>query len=280
MHHVTRIVAHSTCSVIVVSTVRLYSLDNLANSSDQTFDNSDQATLSSVEVNVGIICACLPAMRPLFATMLPKYFSSSTAYITVPANDIERPKELRNASVSTRIDTPTQSIRPSYSRTGSSPSQLSLDNRPTTSGQSSQRTKSSHGGSVAHSRSGSNLSVVIPRSITTAGPFQGRAMNPLRMSPVTPFAPPISLRLGRLSEDETSILAPGAYSRRPSETSINLARLPLTRRPPRTPVSTKPLPLTPFPVGNESWALPLTAIPRPEMPKVEAQRAERTTEDA
>ena len=281
---------HENNSVIVISTVRLYSLDNLSNSNDQTFDNTDQATLSGVEVNVGIICACLPAMRPLFAIMLPKYFDPATAYTTVPANDIERPKEFRTPSVSTRIDTPTHPIRPSYSRAGSSPSHASLDNRPRTSGQNSQRTQSrsvsivqSRNPSATHSRNGSSLSVAIPRSsFSTAGPFQGSALNPLRMSPVTPYAPPILLRLGRLPEDndDVSDLAPGAYSRRPSEASINLTRLPTSRRPPRTPVSTKPLPLTPFPVGSGDWTQKLTAIPKPEMPKGTLKVETKATEDA
>lgn len=244
-------------SAIVVSTVRLYSIDDTANSTDQSFDSSDQVTLSAVEVNVGIVCACLPAMRPLFAVMMPKYFSAAPAYTNVPGNDVEQPKDTRAATISTRVGTPTQSIRPSYSRAGSS--KLSIETRPNTSGQASQRTKSRNGSS-AHSRNGSNLSVTIPGR-TTAGPFQGSALNPLRMSPVTPFAPPISLRLGRLSEDETSTLAPGAYSRRPSEASINLTRLPTSRRPSRTAVSTKPLPLTPFPVQSAEWTY--APLPRP-----------------
>ncbi|KAJ4994500.1 hypothetical protein SVAN01_00329 [Stagonosporopsis vannaccii] len=256
-------------SVIVVSTIRLYSLDNLANSRDQTFDNSDQATLSAVEVNVGIICACLPAMRPLFAVMMPKYFSSAPAYTTTPAADLERPKDIHTGSISTRVDTPTQSLHPISSRAGSS--QASLDLRPHTSGQSSQRSHShSRSASTSHSRSGSTLSVAIP---ARTAPFQGKALNPLRMSPVTPFAPPASLRLSRLSEDDAATLPGTAYSRRPSETSINLSRLP-SRRPPRTPVSTKPLPLTPFPVASADWTQ-LTAIPRPlEMVPRPESRAE------
>jgi hypothetical protein len=199
-------------------------------------------------------------MRPLFALMMPKYFSSTPAYTTVPANDVERPKDVRALSASPRVDTPTQSIRPSYSRAGSS--KLSVDTRPCTPGQGSQRSQS-RTASIARSRRGSNLSVRITTQ-SSSGPFQGKALNPLRMSPVTPFAPPISLRLGRLSEDDVSTLAPGAYSRRPSETSINLTRLPTSRRPPRTPVSTKPLPLTPFPVWSDEYIhVPLAAIPRP-----------------
>ena len=237
----------------------MYSLDNIANSTDRTFDNSDQATLSGVEVNVGIICACLPSMRPLFALMMPKYFSSAPAYRTVPAHDIERPKDVRALSVSTRVDTPTRSVRPSYSQNGSD---LSIDTRQRASDQFIQRTQSRKGSaSMAHSRSGSNPSVPVPLRSTT-GPFQGKTINPLRMSPVTPFAPPIPFRLGGLPEDDTSTLAPSVYSRRPSEASINLTRL-TSKRPPRTPVSTKPLPLTPFPVGSGDWGRTITAIPRP-----------------
>jgi hypothetical protein len=198
---------------------------------------------------------------------MPKYFSSAAAYTTVPANDTERPKNIHAPSVSTRVDTPTQSIKLSYSRAGSR--QLSIDTRPHTSGQASQRAQSRNG-SIAHSRNRSNLSVTITGR-NTAGPFQGQALNPLRMSPVTPFAPPITLRLGRLPEDDdTATLAPSAYSRRPSEVSVNLIRLQTSKRPPRTPVSTKPLPLTPFPVGSGDWTgAKLTAIPRPsaEVPK-------------
>jgi len=253
-------------SVTVVSTIRLYTLDNLANSKDQTFDNSDQATLSAVEVNVVIICACLPAMRPLFAVMMPKYFSSAPAYTTATAPDLERPKDIRTGSTSTRVDTPALSIRPTFS--GNNSSQASLDMRPLTSGQASQRSHShsrsastshSRNGSIARSHSGSTLSVAIP---TRATPFQGKALNPLRMSPVTPFAPPASLRLSRLTEDDAVTRPSTVHSRRPSETSINLSRLP-SRRPPRTPVSTKPLPITPFPVTSGDWTQ-LTAIPRPE----------------
>ncbi|KAF1360056.1 hypothetical protein EJ07DRAFT_57815, partial [Lizonia empirigonia] len=120
-------------SATVVSAVRLYSIHDTANSTDQSFDSSDQVTLSAVEVNVGIICACLPAMRPLFAVMMPKYFSAAPAYTNVPGNDVERPKDARAASISTRVGTPTQSIRPSYSRAGSS--KLSIETRPNTSGQ-------------------------------------------------------------------------------------------------------------------------------------------------
>lgn len=263
--------ANSEDSVTVVSIVRLYSLEKLAKSPDQTFDNSDQATLSAVEVNVGIICACLPAMRPLFAIMMPKYFSPTPVHTTLPANDVESQKDARALSVSTRVNTPVQSLRPTYSRADTSTQSVetlshkslhasqcsrsrndSIAHTRSGSNLSASMTHTRNGSilpaSMRHTRSGSNLSVVPLRSDT--GTFQSKALSPLRMSTVTPFAPfapPIALRRGSVSNDNTSALAPGSYSRRPG-----------------TPVSTKPLPLTPFPVWSGDYTdLPLTAIPRP-----------------
>ena len=246
-------------------------------------------------------------MRPLFALGMPKYFSTAPVYTTVPPVDLERPANVRTKSISTRPGS-------KYSRIGGS--DVSLSTRPHTSGQSSTRTASrgasmqmqsrspsivqsrasisrsrntsathsrspsisrSRNPSANHSRNGSNVSVNIPKGIT-AGSFQGKALNPLRMSPITPFAPPIALRLGRVSEDNydnAATLAPGAYSRRPSDASISLTRLPTSRRAPRTPVSTKPLPLTPFPVTNSGEWSRLTAIPRPGTAVAEKPSVER-----
>lgn len=64
------------CSVCIVSILRLQSLVAISNSSDQTYDNPPAATWSSVETNVGIICACLPLLRPLLAKYFPRAFPS------------------------------------------------------------------------------------------------------------------------------------------------------------------------------------------------------------
>ncbi|KAF2193413.1 hypothetical protein K469DRAFT_712164 [Zopfia rhizophila CBS 207.26] len=63
--------------VCVVSILRLQSLVAISNSEDQTFDNPPAATWSSVETNVGIICSCLPCLRPLMARCFPGRFSSA-----------------------------------------------------------------------------------------------------------------------------------------------------------------------------------------------------------
>ncbi|KAL6704306.1 hypothetical protein ACN47E_008370 [Coniothyrium glycines] len=62
--------------VCVVSILRLQSLVSISNSSDPTYDNPPAATWSSVEVNVGIICSCLPLLRPLMIRWLPDAMSS------------------------------------------------------------------------------------------------------------------------------------------------------------------------------------------------------------
>lgn len=64
-------------SVCVVSILRLQSLVAISNSKDPTYDNTPAATWSSVETNVGIICSCLPCLRPLMARCFPNVFSSN-----------------------------------------------------------------------------------------------------------------------------------------------------------------------------------------------------------
>jgi hypothetical protein len=65
-----------SCSVCLVSILRLQSLVAISNSPDPSYDNPPAATWSSVETNVGIICACLPLLRPLITHWLPRAFPS------------------------------------------------------------------------------------------------------------------------------------------------------------------------------------------------------------
>lgn len=62
--------------VCIVSILRLQSLVAISNSIDPTYDNPPAATWSSVEINVGIICSCLPLLRPLLTRFLPGAFTS------------------------------------------------------------------------------------------------------------------------------------------------------------------------------------------------------------
>jgi hypothetical protein len=48
-----------------------------SNSTDLTYDNVGAATWSSAELNVGIMCACIPAMRPVISLIFPRLLSST-----------------------------------------------------------------------------------------------------------------------------------------------------------------------------------------------------------
>ncbi|KAH7091696.1 CFEM domain-containing protein [Paraphoma chrysanthemicola] len=63
--------------VTVVSILRLRSLVTFANSINPTWDQWDVSHWSIVEINVGLICACMPAFRTLLAGVLPKVFGST-----------------------------------------------------------------------------------------------------------------------------------------------------------------------------------------------------------
>ncbi|KAK7747570.1 hypothetical protein SLS62_009069 [Diatrype stigma] len=61
----------------VVSVVRLSSLIRFGTTSNVTQDYVEVGYWSTVEVPVGIICACMPAARSLFSVALPKIFGST-----------------------------------------------------------------------------------------------------------------------------------------------------------------------------------------------------------
>ncbi|BCS27547.1 uncharacterized protein APUU_60595S [Aspergillus puulaauensis] len=65
--------------VCVTSVCRLVALKKISDSSDPTYDNVGAASWSAIECNVGIICACLPTLRPLVSRIIPQLLSSLTA---------------------------------------------------------------------------------------------------------------------------------------------------------------------------------------------------------
>ncbi|USW52099.1 hypothetical protein Slin15195_G054180 [Septoria linicola] len=62
--------------VVVISILRLPSLVNLWKSKDISYQNPMVMVWSCIEINVGIICSCLPTLRCLF----PKIFKAATGY--------------------------------------------------------------------------------------------------------------------------------------------------------------------------------------------------------
>ncbi|KAF2192126.1 hypothetical protein K469DRAFT_653382 [Zopfia rhizophila CBS 207.26] len=62
--------------VCIISILRLHSLFLITHTTDPTYDNVGVATWSVVEINVSIICSCLPCLRPLVARWVPGVSSS------------------------------------------------------------------------------------------------------------------------------------------------------------------------------------------------------------
>ncbi|KAJ4129117.1 hypothetical protein NW768_007648 [Fusarium equiseti] len=82
--------------VTVVSAVRLQSLASYATTDNATQDYVEVGYWSTIEVPVGIICACMPAIRSLFGTVFPRVFGSTNkskdAYAGVSHNTGQLPR--------------------------------------------------------------------------------------------------------------------------------------------------------------------------------------------
>lgn len=63
--------------VCVISVLRLSSLYTISISTDVSWDNPLAAIWSSCEVNVGILCSCLPTLKGCVARYFPVLFSSA-----------------------------------------------------------------------------------------------------------------------------------------------------------------------------------------------------------
>lgn len=61
----------------MTTVLRFHALYIASVSTDITYDNVGAATWSAVELNVGIVCACIPAMRPLINLVLPRLLSTT-----------------------------------------------------------------------------------------------------------------------------------------------------------------------------------------------------------
>ena len=59
---------HSTC---IISIVRLFTLRSAIDTVDPTWDNVPTSYWTVVELNCGILCACLPTLRPLLRKLFP-----------------------------------------------------------------------------------------------------------------------------------------------------------------------------------------------------------------
>ena len=63
--------------VTVISVLRLKSLVHFAVSTNPTWDQLEVIQWSNIEINVGIICACLPSLRVMLVRVFPKVFGTT-----------------------------------------------------------------------------------------------------------------------------------------------------------------------------------------------------------
>ncbi|KAF2731278.1 hypothetical protein EJ04DRAFT_545296 [Polyplosphaeria fusca] len=63
--------------VTVVSIIRLQSLVHFAKSINATWDQWEVSNWSTIEINVGIICACMPAIRVVLVRLFPKVLGTT-----------------------------------------------------------------------------------------------------------------------------------------------------------------------------------------------------------
>ncbi|KAG9188469.1 hypothetical protein G6011_02392 [Alternaria panax] len=63
--------------VTVISILRLRSLVSFAASANPTWDQTDVINWSNIEINIGVICACLPALRVILVHLFPKILGTT-----------------------------------------------------------------------------------------------------------------------------------------------------------------------------------------------------------
>ncbi|KAH7006906.1 hypothetical protein EDB80DRAFT_880430 [Ilyonectria destructans] len=61
----------------VTSIIRLHSVVKLTTGGDLLYDNANTVVWSAGELNISLICACLPALRAFFGRMTPSFLESS-----------------------------------------------------------------------------------------------------------------------------------------------------------------------------------------------------------
>lgn len=79
-------------SVTIVSILRLRSLLKFgSDSTNPTWEFFDIGIWSTVEINVGIICACLPSLRLLLVRMFPKLLGTTHRCHATCSDGVRRP---------------------------------------------------------------------------------------------------------------------------------------------------------------------------------------------
>ncbi|KAK3343270.1 hypothetical protein B0H65DRAFT_244853 [Neurospora tetraspora] len=73
-------------SVMIISLIRLKTIPTFTRAENPTKDIADLCIWSGVEIDVGVICPCLPSMRLLFRKLLPSLLGSTNKYELEPVS--------------------------------------------------------------------------------------------------------------------------------------------------------------------------------------------------
>ncbi|KAL7942695.1 putative PTH11-typeG-protein-coupled receptor [Trichoderma barbatum] len=101
--------------ITVVSIVRLQFLVHLGSSSNPTYDQIDVSIWSTVEINIGIICTCLPSIRLFLIRIFPNLGGSShkkSGYQNYP--DSYGKSENQNSRAKTLVEAVKSQSRPEH----------------------------------------------------------------------------------------------------------------------------------------------------------------------
>ncbi|TAQ83483.1 hypothetical protein B7494_g8190 [Chlorociboria aeruginascens] len=102
----------------LVGIIRLQSIYAASSSTDLTYTNVSSAMWSSIELNIGIVCACIPTIRPVLGIWFPRLISS-TRQASNPTTHGPRPSRVYQQFNNSTIEL--SQIRPGF--------QVSVDRR-------------------------------------------------------------------------------------------------------------------------------------------------------
>ncbi|KAF2831752.1 hypothetical protein CC86DRAFT_431686, partial [Ophiobolus disseminans] len=109
----------ANCSTIIVSCLRVQSLNQYANTTNPTYDTLSSGTWSVVELNVGVFCVCMPAFRRFLGHTMSSCFGSKKED-SVPVQDAARTSSHIGGSGGKRGIHKKSTLPDSFSNTGGS----------------------------------------------------------------------------------------------------------------------------------------------------------------
>jgi hypothetical protein len=76
--------------VCIISILRLHTLKVAVETTDPTWDDEAAATWSILELNTGIVCSCMPTLKPLVTRIIPRFSTVNTVNTAPTVNRTQR----------------------------------------------------------------------------------------------------------------------------------------------------------------------------------------------